>query len=139
MSERMSKDDRRDQLSHILQSRYAEALTKADFTAESVSREAGVSVVWMYRLVGNQFKRLRSTLPGDTSGDETPIEKLKHEVERLRGELREAKVKYKASLNGKVAEAIRHIELLDAENRMLREAIATMQERLKGSKLVITG
>lgn len=137
MRGRMDKEDRRDQLSHIMLARYAEARSQADFTAASLACEAGISAVWFYILVGKQFTKLRAQLPGPISSDETLIAKLRKEIAELHAQLKKLKYKYEASIKEKLAEAIRHIELLDKENRMLRETVTALEKRLSNNKLVI--
>jgi hypothetical protein len=134
---RLTRADRVDQLLLILQDRYSEAQSQGDFTARSLSREAGVSVVWFYALVGRQFKVLRSNLKGPILSDESLVNKLRREVERLRNKSKELKAKYEASLKEKLFEAIRHIELLDGENRLLRERVARLEKRLDDCKLIV--
>lgn len=71
MRARMGKEERKDQLSHILSTRYARARSQADFTAPSLACEAGVSTVWFYLSVGKQFRELRVQLPGPIPSDKT--------------------------------------------------------------------
>lgn len=130
MSERMRKDDRREHLLHIMQTRYERAQSPSDFTAASLAYEAGVSVVWFYTLVGKQFKKLRASLPGGIPSEETIVTKLRKEITILSSQLKDLKAKYEASIKEKFAEAINHIELLDGENRMLREKVAILERRL---------
>ena len=99
----MSREDRRDQLLRIMTMRYAEARSQAEFTASSLACEAGVSAVWFYALVGEQFRRLRSTLPGPTPPAETLLATLKTEVLELRGLLKELKAKYERTIKEKTS------------------------------------
>lgn len=138
MSEAFIKEDRRDQLMHVVQVRYAKAQSQADFTAVSLAYEGGVSRAWFYELVGTQFKKLRETLPGPIPSRDSLVVKLRKEVARLRNKLRELKHQYEVSIKEKLAEAIHHIELLDKENRMLRERVANLEKRLSDSKIVIS-
>lgn len=133
----MSMEDRRDQLLRILMVRYEEAQSQADFTAVSLARESGISRVWFYALVGKQFRNLRATLPGSIKSDETLVVKLRKEIAELRAQLKELRAKYESGIKEKFAEAIRHIELLDQENRMLRETLTVLEKRLNDDKLVI--
>ena len=43
---------------------FEKSRTQSDFTAQKIAREAGVSVVLFYRLVGEKFKELRAQLDG---------------------------------------------------------------------------
>ena len=137
MRRRMSKEDRRNQLMHIMRTRHAEAQSQADFIAETLAGEGGVSAVWFYSLVGKQFRKLRAELLGSIPSDETLIAKLRKEIAELHAQLRKLKDKYEVSIKEKLAKAIRHIELLDKENRMLREQVADLEKRLSNYNLVV--
>lgn len=137
MSTRKGREERREQLLRVMADKHAEARSQADFTAASLASEAGVSTVWFYTLVGKQFRRLRSKLPGPIRPDETLVARLRKEVAGLRGRLKELKAKYEKTIKERLAEAIRHIELLDDENRLLREKVAFLEKRLADEKVVI--
>jgi hypothetical protein len=137
MRERLGKSERRNHLSRVLLIRHAEAQSQEEFTAASLACEAGVSRVWFYTLVGEEFKNLRASLPGRVTSGETLVAKLRKDIVGLRTQLKDLKAKYEASIKEKLAEAIRHIELLDKENRMLRETVAALEKRLGDNKLVI--
>lgn len=137
MRGRMSKADRIDHLLLVIQSRYSKAQSPSEFTAPSLAREAGVSTVWFYALVGREFKALRSNLSGPARSGESLMAKLRSEVERLRKKTEELKATYEASLRGKLAGAIGHIEALDSENRMLREKVALLEKRLEESEVIL--
>jgi regulator of replication initiation timing len=97
-----------------------------------------VSAVWFYHLVGNQFIKLRARLPGPIASSDTLVTRLRKEVAALRTQLRDLKARYESSVKEKLAAAVRHIELLDEENRMLREEVVHLRKRLNESKVVIT-
>jgi len=137
VSARSGKEDTKDHLSSILQRRFAQARCQKDFTAASLASEGGVSAVWFYKLVSDQFIKLRASLPGSITSSDTLVTKLRKEVAGLRTQLRELKAKYEASIKEKLAAAIRHIERLDEENRMLREEVAYLKKRLGEGKIVI--
>jgi hypothetical protein len=134
----MDREERRDQLFRLLRRRYGEAHSQADFTAASLACEAGVSAVWLYALVGEQFRRLRAQLPGPITSAESPVSRLRREIAELQGKLKELNAKYEFRIQENIAGAIRHIELLDGENRMLRERVAALEKQLADGKLVIT-
>lgn len=126
----MRRSERRAQLLRLLRLRRERAGCAAEFRASRLAREMGISVVWFYALVGEEFKRLRSELPGGPDRDEDSVVGLRREVEQLSSQLRGLKAKYADRLRAKLAGAVRHIELLDRENRMLREKVAHLEHRL---------
>jgi chromosome segregation ATPase len=119
-------------------SRYATAEGQNDFNAASLASEACISVVWFYSMVGKEFRKLRRNLPGGRGSSETFISKLRKEISELQAQVRELREKYEASIKGKVSEAVRMIELLDKENRVLRERVADLEKRLNDEKLIVS-
>lgn len=134
---RMSRADRTDLALRVMQDKYAGAATQSDFTAEILAPAAGISVVWFYILVGKEYRRLRGELPGRIPPEKTLVGTLRKRVKSLEAELKELKARYKASLKDKIAEAIRHIELLDKENRVLRERVTQLEKCLNEASITI--
>lgn len=137
MKERMSSDKRREQLLLVMGAMFEKARTQADFTAKKIVDEAGVSAVLFYRLVGEKFKELRSQLDGPRRPKGTVIARLKAQVKELRRQVRELKARLKAAALGEIAEAIRMIEGLDEENRMLRSEVKMLRRRLAEGEVVV--
>jgi regulator of replication initiation timing len=133
----MSSDKRREQLLLIMGVMFRKARTQADFTAQKIVGEAGVSAVLFYRLVGERFKELRSQLEGPRRPEGTVIAKLKGQVRELRRQVRELKARLKGAALAEIAEAIRVIEGLDEENRMLRSEVKMLRRRLTEGDVVI--
>jgi hypothetical protein len=127
---RLRRAERRDHLLHMLNLRWESAGCAAEFRAHLLARELGVSVVWFYALVGEEYKKMRASLPGALAVNDDSVTSLRREVERLRVELRGLKSKYEEKLRAKLAKAITHIELLDSENRILREKVADLERSL---------
>jgi hypothetical protein len=137
MQSRMSSEKRREQLLGVMKELFGKARTQDDFTAAKVAGEAGVSVVLLYRLVGGEFKVMRSQLEGPRRPVQTVISKLKGRIRELRREVRELKSRLKAAALGEIAEAIKFIERLDEENRMLRSEVKMLRRRMAESGVVI--
>lgn len=137
MKDRMSSDKRREQLLQVMETMFEKAPTQADFTAQKIAGEAGVSTVLFYRMVGERFKELRSQLDGPRRPEGTAIGKLKGTVKDLRRQVRELKTRLKGAALAEIAEAIRLIEGLDEENRMLRSEVRMLRRRLKEGGVVI--
>jgi AraC-like DNA-binding protein len=136
MKQRMRVDERRRVVLKIMREMHANVNNQEDFTALKVAKKAGISVVWLYRLVGKEFSELRSLLEGPRHPTGTVISKLKNQITSLRKEVRELKAKLKAAASEQLTEAIRMIELLDAENRMLRAEVKMLRQRLAESEVI---
>jgi hypothetical protein len=133
----MSSEKRRELLLQVMEAMFEKAETQSDFTAKKIAREAVVSVVLFYRLVGEKFKELRSQLEGPRRPPATVISKLKVQVKELRRQVRELKARLKAAALAEIAEAIRFIERLDEENRMLRSEVKLLRQRLNESEVIV--
>lgn len=114
----------------MLNLRWEKADCVAEFRAQQLARELGVSVVWFYTLVGEEYKKMRASLPSGPAVNDDSVTSLRREVKLLGDELQGLKSKYGEKLRAKLAKAIRHIELLDSENRMLRERVAYLESKL---------
>lgn len=137
MKKRMTSDKRREQLLKIMRGLFEKAHTQSDFTARKIAGEVSVSVVLFYRLVGDEFKELRSQLEGPRRPAQTVIGKLKGQIRELRKQVRELKARLKTAALAEIAEAIRFIERLDEENRMLRSEVKMLRRRLAENEVII--
>jgi uncharacterized protein YheU (UPF0270 family) len=137
MKDRMSSDKRREQLLQVMETMFEKARTQADFTAQKIAGEAKVSTVLFYRMVGERFKELRSQLDGPRRPEGTAIGKLKGTVKDLRRQVHELKARLKGAALAEIAEAIRLIEGLDEENRMLRSEVRMLRARLTQGEVVV--
>lgn len=134
MSERMTKAARRAQLLHVMSSLYEQAKCRGDFTAERIAEAAGrISAVWVYRLVGAEYKELRSRLEGSHPSPGGNERKLRGEVVELRRRLRELEAKFKAEVTGDLSAAIRHIEAQDEQIRSLEGLVKALKSRLRAA------
>jgi hypothetical protein len=116
---------------------HAQAITQEDFTADVIAEKAGVSLTWVYSLVGEEFKELRSKLKGKRRSPKSLLSELRTENKELRRLLRNAEAAAKSVVSADVAEAIKHIELLEEESRMLRARVAMLERRLKESEQIV--
>ena len=136
MGQRLKAGERRESVLQVMREMHAGAKSQEDFTAAKVAGRAGISVVWLYRLAGEEFRELRAQLEGSRRPKESVIKKLKRQISSLRREVRELKAKLKAAAREQIIEAIRTIELLDAENRMLRAEVKTLREQLAECEVI---
>lgn len=131
--ERMSKENRRIQLTTIMYSLFESAEKQADFTVEMIAAEARVSEVHVYNLIGEAFKRLRAKLPGRRRSPDTEKHTLRREIAETKEQLKELKTKYETAIKMDFGEAIRTIEQLEARERQLLNVIKMLVSRLQRS------
>jgi AraC-like DNA-binding protein len=134
---RMSRAERRERLLDVLYAAHEGCTSQAEFSADTLAARAGVSKVHFYNLVGKEFSELRATLPGPRRPSRNVISRLYRIIKELRNELQTLRARYETAIKEKIAEAIRHIELLDQENRMLRDKILILEQRLDEGTTVI--
>jgi len=131
MKQRLSAQERREQLLQIMQSLHQQAENQAEFTAEKVADEARISTVLLYRYVGPEFKALRDHLPGSHRPKDKVIRTLWHENTELHRQLREAQEKLRTTAVEELDEAILLIERLEEENLQLRAENKLLRKRLE--------
>jgi regulator of replication initiation timing len=136
MGQRMTTDKRSVILRGIMHEIFSDVTRQEEFTAKKIAERAGISVVWFYHICGEEFRELRSKLEGNRKPNETVIHKLKVQIKALRKEVRELRVKLKAAAIEEISEAIRIIESLDAENRMLRAEVKMLRQRIAESEVI---
>jgi regulator of replication initiation timing len=137
MKQRMGAEERKMQLLKIMRDLYSKSHKQADLTAEIIAKESGVTSVWVYRLIGKELKELRCSLPGSQRFTKTIIKDLRSKITELEKQLSEMRTKYEEIVEGDIAGAIHHIEMLDEENRALRGRVALLEKRLAESEIVI--
>jgi AraC-like DNA-binding protein len=102
MSKRMSKAERLEQLQSIMYEHHEKALSQADLCAELIATEAGVSPVYFYRLVGEEYKKLRYELPGPRYSSKS-INRMSRQNKKLQERLKELKAKYEKNIQESIA------------------------------------
>ncbi len=138
MNQRMSARERRDQLLRIMEDMHPKAVSQADFTGAKVAKAAGISTVMLYRLVGPEFKTLRSQLPGSRHRPDEAMRTLRIENTDLRHQLREAKEKLRMTAIDELDEAMRLMERLEEENLQLRSENRLLRKLLQeGGQMIL--
>ena len=130
MTQRLSAQERKHQLLTLLHSVFTEAQTQQDFTAAQLARQAGISGVLFYRLVGPEYQALKCQLPGLRQTSETELSTLRKEVVQLREALQEVRAQLRRQSAEDYHEAICLIEQLERENLALRGEVQLLQQRL---------
>lgn len=130
MTQRLSTQERKHQLLDLLHTVFAEAQTQRDFAAAQLARQAGISGVLFYRLVGPEYQALKCQLPGLRQAPETELSTLRKEVVQLREALQEVHTQLRQQSAEDYHEALRLIEQLEQENLALRGEVQLLQQRL---------
>ncbi|MDQ3802759.1 MAG: hypothetical protein M3416_02760 [Acidobacteriota bacterium] len=133
----MGRADRHAHLLSVMREVRAGASRQTEFTAKVVADRASVSVVTLYKVAGKEFKEMRSGLEGGRRAPDGELAELRRENEELRRENRELKEGRRETNLGELAGAIEMIEMLDEDNRMLRDRVALLERRLAESEEIV--
>lgn len=137
MSQRMKAKERREQLLVLMTQLHQQAETQADFTAEAVTKAAGISTVLLYRYVGTEFQTLRAQLPGVHRVRDEVVSELRRENAELRKLLQTAQENIRTTALTELDEAIHMIELLEEENLHLRGEVKRLRKQLEERTRVV--
>lgn len=130
-------EDRREQLLEVMRALYKRAKSQADFTAQLIADEAMVSVVWVYKLIGAEFKELRRSLKKTPPRSKSNESRLREENRDLRRRIREMENRYKVEVRNDYSGAIRHIEAQDEEIRVLRGRVKLLEWQLREAQVLV--
>lgn len=134
----MKVEERRTQLLEIMHNLHREAQSQADFTAQKIASSAGVSTVWLYKLVRPEFQALRAQLPGPRLSRDEELSRLRRELADLRQKLQEAQHKLRTTAVEDLDEAILLLERYEKENNHLRQQVALLERRLEeGGRVIV--
>jgi phosphoenolpyruvate synthase/pyruvate phosphate dikinase len=132
MSSRISRAERRKQLVELLDREYAIAVREGslDFTAETIARKAGITLVWFYKVAGDKYQEYCSKLGKLRRSRDQVLNDLKLEVAALKKQIKELKQKLCDVAEQDMNAAITLIEQLELENLALRSEIAGLKRQL---------
>jgi hypothetical protein len=129
----MKCSDRHAHLLSVMREMRAGARRQTEFTARAVAEKASVSPATLYDVAGEEFKEMRSKLEGGCHPPDGELAALRRENEELRRENRELKEDRRVTNLEELAGAIEMIEMLDEDNRILRDRVELLERRLAES------
>src|SRR2546430_15579994 len=62
--QRRTAEEGKEHLLEVMREIHAQVASQSEFTAQRVADAAGISTVWLYKIVGEEFRALRAQLPG---------------------------------------------------------------------------
>jgi hypothetical protein len=133
----MKTVERTSQLSNIMHEIYAQAKVQADFTAEMIAERGQVSTVWVYELVGSEFKELRGKLPGPRRSPSTVEAELRGKIVKLEEQIKSLKAEREKDIQDAITGMAEILESMDAENRALRVENELLKRRSKEGVVVV--
>ena len=139
----MSRTDRRStetkaELLAIMQARRDRATCLNEFTRRAIAQEARVTPQYVSMLIGPEYRAAKEGLNEERRSADTPLQQALAENQRLRRELRDAHRRLEELTKRSIDDALRVIDQLDEDNRLLRGRVRVLEQRLHQQEIVVT-
>jgi small-conductance mechanosensitive channel len=139
----MSRTSRRStqtkaQLLAIMQAHRDRATCLREFSRQAIAQEAGVTPQYVSMLIGSEYRAAAQGLNGKRRSVDTPLRQALAENQRLRKELRNAHHRLEELARQSIDDALRLIDQLDEDNRLLRGRVRVLEQRLRQQEIVVT-
>jgi peptidoglycan hydrolase CwlO-like protein len=132
-----SSNERKAQLLTIMRAHRERAMCASEFSRTAIAHEAGVTPQYLSMLIGPEFRAVAQGLPGVRRTAETTLRDA-HEVnKRLRRELEQVRQQLNDLTRQSIDEALRLIDQLDEDNRLLRGRVRVLEQRLRQREIAI--
>lgn len=128
---RRSAEDGKEHLLTVMREVHAHATNQREFTAQHIADAAGISTVWLYHLAGEEFRALRSELPGSRKTRDEEVAALRQENTQLRAQLQAAQEQARLASSAALKKAMTMLEQWEQENLELRGHIRLLTRRLE--------
>ena len=109
-----------------------------DFSRHAIAQEAGVTPQYVSMLIGHEYRAAAQGLNGKRRSIDTPLRQALTENQRLRKELRDARRRLEELTKQSIDDALRLIDQLDEDNRLLRGRVRVLEQRLRQEEIVVT-
>jgi len=109
-----------------------------EFSRHAIAQEAGVTPQYVSMLIGAEYRAAALGLNGTRRSVDTPLRQALVENQRLRRELRDAHRRLEELTKQSIDDALRLIDQLDEDNRLLRGRVRVLEQRLRQQEIVVT-
>ena len=139
----MSRSGRRSiqtkaELLAIMQAHRDRATCFGEFSRHAIAQEAGVTPQYVSMLIGPEYRAAAEGLKDKRRPADTPLSRALAENERLRKELRDAHGRLEELTKQSIDDALRLIDQLDEDNRLLRGRVRVLEQRLRQREIIVT-
>lgn len=140
----MSRSGRRsiqtkNELLAIMQAHRDGATCLSEFTRQAIAQEAGVTPQYVSMLIGPEYRAAAEELSkGKRKTVGTPLRQALAENQRLRRELQVASRRLEELTKQSIDDALRLIDQLDEDNRLLRGRVRVLEQRVRQQEIVVT-
>ena len=123
--------ERKAELLAIMQAHCDRATCLSEFSRHAIAHESGVTPQYVSMLIGSEYRVAAQGLNGKRRLVDTPLRQVLAENERLRRELRDAHHRLEELTRHSIDHALRLIDQLDEDNRLLRGRVRILEQRLR--------
>ena|ERR1051326_8588592 len=134
---RRRSTERKAELLAIMQAHRDRASCLSDFSRRAIAQEAGVTPQYVSMLIGREYRDAAQGLNGKHTSVDTPLRQALAENDRLREQLRAAHRQLEELTRQSIDDALRLIDQLDEDNRLLRGRVRVLEQRLGQQEIVV--
>jgi hypothetical protein len=121
----------------IMQAHRDRATCLSEFSRLAIAQEAGVTPQYVSMLIGSEYRAAADGLNGKRRTADTPLQEVVAENERLRKELQGARRRLEELTKQSIDDALRLIDQLDEDNRLLRGRVRVLEQRLRQQEIIV--
>jgi hypothetical protein len=130
--------ERKAQLLTIMRAHRDRATSMREFSRTAIAKEAGVTPQYLSMLIGTEFRAAAQGLPGARRTVDLTLRQALEDNKRLRQELDHVRQQLSDITRQSIDEALRLIDQLDEDNRLLRGRVRVLEQRLRQREIAIT-
>lgn len=128
---RRTAEDGKEHLLAVMREVHAQVTSQSEFTAQRVADAAGISKVWLYHIAGEEFRALRSALPGSRKTRDEEVTMLRQENVQLCVRLKAVQEQARLASSDALKKALVMLEQWEQENLELRGHVRVLTQRLE--------
>ncbi len=133
----MGSNERKAQLLTIMHTHRDRATSMTEFSRTAIAQESGVTPQYLCMRIGPEFHAAAQGLPGVRRTAETSLRQALEDNKRLRRELEHVRKQLNDLTRQSIDEALRLIDQLDEDNRLLRGRVRVLEQRLRQRVIAI--
>jgi hypothetical protein len=133
----MGSNERKAQLLTIMRAHRERATRISEFSRTGIAREAGVTPKYLSMLIGPEYHAAAEGLTGKRRSSDESSGRALEENTRLRRELEKARQQLNDLAHNSIDEALRLIDQLDEDNRLLRGRVRILDQRLQQREIAV--
>ena len=133
----IASNERKAQLLAIMHAHRERATSVSEFNRKAIAQEAGVTPQYLSMLIGPEYRAAAEGLTGKRRSSDTSLRRALEENTRLRRDLENARQQLEDLTRNSIDEALRLIDKLDEDNRLLRGRVRILEQRLRQREIAM--